>query len=332
MGGPPDGERVCRFVEDLKAWSEICDHLVIWNYSANFRYSMLFYPNFQAMLANARLFADNHVVGVYEEGTYYSDTGDFPELRAYIMAKYLWDPYMSEEEYWGHIDDFLEGVYGPGWEYIRSYIDYTQEITRDKCCNIGAKYAELYPLPEAELIHPLDTYPAQLTAEMIRTYEAEDWTAYWHWYGTIPEKNPYLAHADECFAEALALAETDEQRAIIEKTFLHVDFYRSWYMLQRINTGAGGKLASQNVSDMMNAYFRDHPDEFTAEEQGNYRFKINILARNQVLSELAEFNKGLYERFKQFGIIRICESRGNFNFSADPETYLDFTKSADAWW
>ena len=44
------------------------------------------------------------------------------------MSKILWNPYMTEEEYYAHIDEFLEAFYGPGWTYIRKYIDMADNI------------------------------------------------------------------------------------------------------------------------------------------------------------------------------------------------------------
>lgn len=45
-------------------------------------------------------------------------------MRAYVLAKLMWDPYMTEEAYQEHINDFLQGYYGSGWEEIREYFDF----------------------------------------------------------------------------------------------------------------------------------------------------------------------------------------------------------------
>ena len=63
----------------------------------------------------------------------------------------MWNPYMSEEEYYTHMDEFLEAYYGDGWQYIRKYIDKTTEMAANGCMNIyenpftaitGEQYAE----------------------------------------------------------------------------------------------------------------------------------------------------------------------------------------------
>jgi hypothetical protein len=332
------------FLEDLKAWSEICDHLTIWQYSTNCHNYLLYYPNFNALLANARLYADNHVIGVFDMSNGLYESCDFPELRSYITAKLLWDPYMSEEEYWGHIDDFLAGVYGPGWKYIRDYIDHTQELLRDVCCKCLSFSTEddlrwarftcgyLFPAPKAVAVHPRDTYPEEITGEMIRNYENVDWTEYWYWYGKLPDKEEsgYLAYADRCFTQAMEMAETDEQKAMIEKTSIQVEYYRSWYTTKELNGGSGQYSFPTN---MLNAYFKAHPDEFTAEEQNVYRTKIATFMRDQIDAvTIVEVNRNLYELCKKYNIERGHESGSPFHFDQDPETYLNLRQAAEAWW
>ena len=326
------------FMKDLTAWSEICNNLIIWQYTTSCSFSLLYYPNFNTMLPNARLYADNHVIGVFDMGVGFQ-SADFPELRAYIMAKCLWNPYMTEEEYWGHIDDFLEGVYGPGWQEIRNYIDHTQELLEDVCCKcistaeIDADLewddfncAHLFPIPEIEELHPLDSYPEELTADMIRNYETVDWSKYWNWYGKLPEEGPdYLSYAEKCFSNAAAMAETDQQKAIIEKTSLQAVFYRSWYNLQQYRAGEGKYSAAIN---MLDAYFKAHPGEFTEAEQISYKDKIADLAADQAFGPSIEFNKEFIELLKKHNIDHISEGRV-IDFNKDPETYDLKTPLAD---
>jgi hypothetical protein len=35
----------------------------------------------------------------------------------------MMNPYMTDEEYYNHMDEFLAGYYGAGWENIRAYIN-----------------------------------------------------------------------------------------------------------------------------------------------------------------------------------------------------------------
>lgn len=52
------------------------------------------------------------------------------ELRAYVYAKLMWNPYMSDEEYNEYINEFLQGYYGKGWKHIRNYLEIWAEATK----------------------------------------------------------------------------------------------------------------------------------------------------------------------------------------------------------
>ena len=111
------------FTADIEEWSKICNNLFIWDYTTDFLYYVNPFPNLAVLYDNVRYFASHHVIGMFEQGNYQSISGEFGELRAYLLAKLLWDPYMSREEYYAYMDDFLQGYYGDGWKYIREYID-----------------------------------------------------------------------------------------------------------------------------------------------------------------------------------------------------------------
>jgi hypothetical protein len=78
------------------------------------------------MQPNMQFFAENNVKGIYEEGNYMAAqcNSEFAELRAYLLCKLLWDPYL---DYDATMNDFLRAYYGEGWQYVREYIDMTME-------------------------------------------------------------------------------------------------------------------------------------------------------------------------------------------------------------
>ena len=118
-----DCEICSAFCEDIEAWGEICDNIYIWDYTTDFRYYISFFPNLYVIRDNMRFFADHNVRGMFSQGNYQSVSGEFGELRAYLLAKLMMNPYMTEEEYSKHIDEFLAAYYGAGWKNIRKYID-----------------------------------------------------------------------------------------------------------------------------------------------------------------------------------------------------------------
>ncbi len=113
------------FVSDLEKWSEVCDKIYIWDYTTNFiRYLTPFVNyDYEVLAGNVRFYHESNVIGLFEQGNYNGENGEFGEMKAYLLAKLLSDPYMTEEQYYAHMDDFLEGYYGENWREIRSIID-----------------------------------------------------------------------------------------------------------------------------------------------------------------------------------------------------------------
>ena len=118
------------FREDLVAWSKICDNLYVWDYTTDFKYYLSFFPNLHVLRENMQFYADHHVRGMFEQGNSQGPSGEFGELRAYLLAKLMMNPYMSEEEYYTHMDEFLAAYYGAGWQNIRAYIDHLSSLAQ----------------------------------------------------------------------------------------------------------------------------------------------------------------------------------------------------------
>ncbi|MBE6756675.1 MAG: DUF4838 domain-containing protein [Ruminococcaceae bacterium] len=119
----PENEK---FVEDIRKWSEICSNLFVWDYTTNYRHYLAPFANFDVMQRNLQLFAENNVIGVYEEGDYTAAEcdGEFAELRCYLLAKLMWDPYCDIDK---HMYDFCEAYYGSGAQGIIDFINYMDE-------------------------------------------------------------------------------------------------------------------------------------------------------------------------------------------------------------
>lgn len=119
------------FAKDIEGWAEICDRLYIWDYTTNFNHYLEIFPNFHVLADNMQFFHENNVRGVMEQGNYNGgNSGEFGELRAYIIAKLLWNPY-ADVEY--HMMDFMNAYYGEeSSKYIKEYIDYVTNITTQR--------------------------------------------------------------------------------------------------------------------------------------------------------------------------------------------------------
>ncbi len=300
----PAGGFIPTISDDLPAWAAINDSVIIWDYTTNFHNANSYYPNLTVLLENVRWFAENNVKGVYEQGNGSRVLADFTELRAYITSKILWDPYMTEEEYWGHVDEFLEAFYGPGWTYIREYIDMAEECSDEFCFSTYGTEAEFSPYFSRSTVHlkSWNTLPDDLTEEMIRNYEDVDWSKYWFWFEDIP-KTTYLETGREYFDNAIQAAETDEQKARLEKASLQVDAAESDYRYQRRNL-----VGTMGLYLILKGYFTSHTDMFTSEEQNTITNEILAFAEKQILDSDVAFNEALRANLVDFGITTVQES------------------------
>ncbi len=146
------------FRKALEGWSEICDNIYIWDYTTNYSYYLATFPNFHVLRANMQFFAEHNVKGVYAQGNASGPSGEFGELRAYLISKILMNPYMTNEEYYAHMDEFLAAYYGSGWQNIRKYID-----THTRYAKIDPEGMGLYNYPfgaisKASLLELADTF------------------------------------------------------------------------------------------------------------------------------------------------------------------------------
>ena len=117
-----------QFHDDIIGWGEICDNIHVWDYTTNFHYYISTFANFGVLQKNMKFYAENNVVAMFPQGNSQGASGEFGELRSYLLAQLMWNPNMSEEEYYTYMDEFLEAYYGAGWKYVREYINQTTKL------------------------------------------------------------------------------------------------------------------------------------------------------------------------------------------------------------
>lgn len=118
-----------RFVKDIQGWSAITDKLFVWDYTTNFHNYVGPHPNFPAIPGNIRFFRDNRVVGLFEQGASEGPHAEFGELRAWLIAKLLWNPDQPTEPL---LDDFFAGYYAAAAGPIRAYFDELQTLAIER--------------------------------------------------------------------------------------------------------------------------------------------------------------------------------------------------------
>jgi hypothetical protein len=109
------------FVERLQAWRNIAKRLTIWDYFTDFAHYLLPFPNFELIKHDVRYYADNNCVGLFAQGSNVPQNGggEFSELRAWVFAQLMWNPYQDAQAL---IDEFVTNVYGDAAPFIKAYI------------------------------------------------------------------------------------------------------------------------------------------------------------------------------------------------------------------
>ena len=119
-GRPIRGDSLSKgFMEDLQNWGKVTDNIWVWDYVVHFNGYVSPYPNLRTLQPNIQLFAENNAEAMFQQGDNYGG-GEFSELKAYLIAKLLWNPFQDIDSI---RDDFLTGYYGEAGIFIEQYID-----------------------------------------------------------------------------------------------------------------------------------------------------------------------------------------------------------------
>ncbi|CUU37582.1 MAG: DUF4838 domain-containing protein [Armatimonadetes bacterium] len=140
------------FADDIRGWSERSQRLYVWDYTTNFNHYILPHPNYFVLGANVRFFHRHGVRGLFEQGAYQSHGAEMAELRAWVLAQLMWNPYQDDGKL---IDEFLKGYYGAAAPYIKQAMGRFAERAKDSRmgCFIQPKdapYLDLETLTYAE--------------------------------------------------------------------------------------------------------------------------------------------------------------------------------------
>jgi hypothetical protein len=106
---PLEHPRNAAFADDIREWSRRSDRLYIWDYTTNFSHYILPHPNYFSLGPNVRFFQKHGVKGLFEQGAYQGNGAEMAELRAWVLARLMWDPTLDDRSL---IREFCEGYYG----------------------------------------------------------------------------------------------------------------------------------------------------------------------------------------------------------------------------
>ncbi len=92
------------------------------------------HPNLRVLGPNVKFFVNHNVKGIFEQGAYTSNGAEMAELRAWVLAKLLWDPMLDGQKL---IDEFIEGYYGPASPHIKDYLEITHDAVEASGDHLG---------------------------------------------------------------------------------------------------------------------------------------------------------------------------------------------------
>jgi hypothetical protein len=106
------------FRRDLLGWTKLTKNIIVWDYVVQFWNLVSPFPNLRTLQPNLQFLHDNGISLIFEQGS--PETGgELAELRAYMIAKLLWNPHLKINAV---TDDFLSGYYGNASKEIKQYI------------------------------------------------------------------------------------------------------------------------------------------------------------------------------------------------------------------
>ncbi len=293
------------FGEVFDGWSKVSQNLYIWDYCICYNCYLVPYPGFSAYLGDYNLFGNSGVTKIFELGpnSRSGKYGEFDYLRTYLIRRLAWDPLMTEEEYYGYMDEYLEDWYGPGWRHIRDFITFSEEAVSDT--HILTNTLENYAMEVTEGAAPT------LTADQIRNFKKVDWEPYWDCMSPVTPHR-IIVEGPAYFEAALAEAETDEQRWRIKRSAIQIDVLKSIWMYYRRN------IAKRTLPDVYTAALDAAvaAGEIAESERGTLLFNFKKFFKTNLEETYTAYNLALAQRCVEHEIYEIAEyTPGDFSIT-----------------
>ncbi len=150
---PLTAESNRQFADDIRGWSKLSRRLYIWDYTTNFAHYIQPHPNLRVLGPNIRFFVDHGVRGIFEQGAYTSHGAELAELKAWVLAKLLWNPRLDDQAL---CREFVNGYYGaaakPIWDYIQLIHDEAEARSTYLTCfsSATAEFLNMAMLTQAD--------------------------------------------------------------------------------------------------------------------------------------------------------------------------------------
>ncbi len=107
------------FAEEIVAWGRLTKRLAVWDYVVDFEFYNQMHPNFHVLGPNVRFLKENGVESIFCESQGQGASGEFAELRAYLLTRLFWDVNFDVD---AGIKEFCDEWFGPASPYLQEYI------------------------------------------------------------------------------------------------------------------------------------------------------------------------------------------------------------------
>ncbi len=207
---------------ELKEWAALCkaNNLYVYEYAYNCGDKTLPDPNLFVMWENFQFYLECGVKGILSEGIT-AKGGEFDYLRAYLRSRLVWNPHMTEEEYYTLMDEFMDDYYGDAAPFMMEYLKIICDGERISC---------------TDMYTPMYTF-----------YRMGDET------GETDVSQELLAQCQALFDKALAVETlTETQREHIEYTSIHLLIVRYNYFPKGDRTAK--KELMDRISELREKY------------------------------------------------------------------------------
>lgn len=119
-----------RFRSDIVAWQPVARRLYVWDYTTDFGHYQQPFPNFDVLQPNVQFFVEHGVKGLFEQGNYSGGgNGELEPLRAYLLAKVLWNPKTDLQQ---HTREFCASYYGHSAPRLLDYVELLENQVQSK--------------------------------------------------------------------------------------------------------------------------------------------------------------------------------------------------------
>jgi len=116
------------FRRNLDAWRKLTNRVFVWDYCTQFTNYLTPFPVAATFANSFRYLQKKGVTGIFEQGS--GDTySDMSELKAYLIAAFLWNPGADYEQL---VSRFLHAYYGKAASVVSEYLLLMDQQVREK--------------------------------------------------------------------------------------------------------------------------------------------------------------------------------------------------------